>query len=95
MNTLEELEAAIQKNVLELEKLAQNPWTQTKHARGEQGSKRLVLIDDTELISDLHVQCSLGTDRPGKSSGFFGDGTWFWWRQRQSCSPLTHASIGR
>ena len=36
LNTPEELKAAIQKNLLELEKLAQNPWTQTKHALGEQ-----------------------------------------------------------
>ena len=36
MNTPEELKTAIQKNLLELEKLAQNPWTQTKHALGEQ-----------------------------------------------------------
>lgn len=36
LNTPGELKTAIQKNLLELEKLAQNPWTQTKHALGEQ-----------------------------------------------------------
>ena len=35
MKTLEELKAAIQKNLLELKKLEQNPWAQTKFAFGE------------------------------------------------------------
>lgn len=35
MKTLEELKTAIQKHLLELEKLEQNPWMQTKYALGE------------------------------------------------------------
>ena len=35
MKTLEELKTAIQKKLLELEKVEQNPWMQTKYALGE------------------------------------------------------------
>lgn len=40
MKTLDELKAAIQKNLLELEKLAENPWTQTKSAFGDKAILR-------------------------------------------------------
>jgi hypothetical protein len=40
MKTLEELKAAIQTNLLELETLEQNPWLQTKYALGEKAVLR-------------------------------------------------------
>src|SRR5882762_3102402 len=45
---------------------------------GKQGGKGLVLINDAQLIPDLHVQGSFGIDCPSKTSGFFGNGIWFW-----------------
>src|SRR5947209_1226215 len=70
MKTLEELKAAIQKNLLELEKREQNPWTQTKHALGEKSDLKEKDIgrlcyeaEETLGASELtHLKVALGID---------------------------------
>ena|SRR5437660_6346362 len=71
MKTLEELKAAIQTNMLELEKLEQNPWLQTKYALGEKAVLREKDIgqlcyeaEETLSVSDLiRLKQTLGIDK--------------------------------
>jgi hypothetical protein len=71
MKTLEELRAGMQKSLLELETLEQNPWTQTKHALEEKYMLREKMIgkqcyEAEEMLSEdelVHLKLTLHIDK--------------------------------